>query len=564
MGHSESTPMLLAVTAAALPDRTRKQLLFSRTHVRRIDVAFRVFATLLALGRLRSYLNTARHVGARGLFCHILNFFILKAIALPGIRGIVEREVGKEIAGIEKTMHGDGDPTAIVQLPAKGLPAEEILEKAREMVSKEAEKHKFGAGKSWAGIYHPFTGELADLQNNMWSLHNSTNMLYEGTFPSVRKYEAEIISWVLHLLHGDPAAQGGLLTSGGTESVLLATLAYREQGRQRGIARPRVVAANTSHPAIAKACHYFGMELTKVSVDASTGFALTARAVRPYLSSDVVMIYASAPTFPHGVVDHIEDLGRLASSRGIGLHSDNCLGGILLSYMDLERVSASHQLWDFRAQGVTSISTDVHKYGKASKGVSVVSFRDKALRGLTYVPVSDGCEGLYITNTLQGARGGAVVAQAWATMLHTGHEGYAAMAREHAEVYQKYQEAVSRVPGLRVLCPVHASIVPIASDTYNIYSVASLMSDLGWNLFTGQMPPVMSVCLGESHGSLLSSFEADLRSAVKTLDVEPDFKPKGQAAVYGAMSTTPSALLDRIMRNYADLKVTVKTASSAL
>ena len=269
----------------------------------------------------------------------------------------------------------------------------------------------------------------------------------QGVFPSVRKFEAELISWVLHLLHGK-SNSCGLLTSGGTESVLLAALSYRELGRGRGIATPRVLAANTCHPCIVKACHYFGLKLTKIQVDASTGFALTAAAVKQHITADVVCIYASAPTFPHGVIDHVEDLGQLAKSKGIGLHVDNCLGGILLSFLDSQNLIPGHQLWDFEVDGVTSISVDIHKYGNASKGVSVIAFRDEDLRRLTYVPVTDGCEGLYITPTMQGARGGAVIAQAWATMLSFGHAGYKHFADEIHKSHTRCQEIVTSIPGL--------------------------------------------------------------------------------------------------------------------
>ena len=315
---------------------------------------------------------------------------------------------------------------------------------------------KVGVAKKWAGIYHSPEGDLVNLQNKVWSLYNCSNTLYEGVFPSVRKFEAELISWILNLLHGSPLSCG-LLTSGGTESVLLAALAYRERGRRRGIATPRVLAANTCHPCIVKACHYFGMTLTKIPVNASSGFALTAAAAQPHITGDVVCIYASAPTFPHGVIDHIEDLGHLAKSHGIGLHVDNCLGGILLSYLDALHLTPGHQIWDFRAEGVTSISVDVHKYGNASKGVSVVCFHEPELRGLTYVPVTDGCEGLYVTPTMQGARGGAVIAQAWATMLSFGNDGYERFAADIHGSHLKCQEIVNSIPGL-CLADLNSSI----------------------------------------------------------------------------------------------------------
>ena len=190
----------------------------------------------------------------------------------------------------------------------------------------------------------------------------------------------------------------GLLASGGTEAVLLAALAYREQGRKRGITRPQIVCGVSAHPAIVKACSYFGIELVKVALDPTT-MRLTARNVRPFLTRRTVAIYASAPCFSFGAVDEIEELGKLAKSRGVGLHVDCCLGGVLLSFM--QREGLFKPPWDFVVPGVTTISVDLHKYGYASKGASVTAFRDPALRRLTYVPSADGCEGLYVTPTLQ-------------------------------------------------------------------------------------------------------------------------------------------------------------------
>lgn len=504
--------------------------------------------------------------GLRGMLAHVSKHILAAACSLPYVRSIVDREVGKELAAIEKKMHGNGDSQAMVTLPHEAMSSSEIWHQIRELHAAEASVY-VGVAKKWAGIYHSPDGELVDLQNRVWSLYNCSNTLYEGVFPSVRKFEAELISWVLHLLHADSGSAGstgstssacGLLTSGGTESVLLAALSYRELGLQRGVATPRVLAANTCHPCIVKACHYFGMKLTKIKVDASTGFALTAAAVKRHITSDVVCLYASAPTFPHGVIDHVEDLGRLAESKGIGLHVDNCLGGILLSYLDSQNLTPGHQLWDFRAKGVTSISVDIHKYGNASKGVSVVAFRDQNLRRLTYVPVTDGCEGLYITPTMQGARGGAVIAQAWATMLSFGQAGYEHFAAEIHKSHIRCQEIVNSIPGLFVLCKCHSCIVPVGSNKYNIYAVASVLEEKGWNLATGQNPPYLGICIGERHSQILDSFEEDLRSTVAFLDGNPSYKPAGAAAVYGAMSTTPTAILEEVVKRYVDMRLWVK------
>mmetsp|Transcript_49385 Transcript_49385/g.105089 ORF Transcript_49385/g.105089 Transcript_49385/m.105089 type:complete len:576 (-) Transcript_49385:155-1882(-) len=563
----ELRAVLVAAAAALAPEPVHQRVLLQLRRWGvvvhgRWQLSLQLFGLAFIWPVLRQLLLQWRHAGIRGFVSMVFSKLVASIVELPIIRGVVRKELSKEIVAIENKILGNGDPTARVCLPKDSVPSHQIKGELEELMRQEHEQKSGTGGKQWAGIYHESHGPLVDLQNQVWSMYNSTNTLYEGVFPSIRKFEAELVSWVLHLVHGDPEAGGGLLTSGGTESVLLGALAYRELGRSRGIEVPRIIAANTCHPAIVKACHYFGMSLTKVPVDASTGFALSARAVRPYLAGDVVCIYASAPTFPHGVVDQIEDLAALATSQGIGLHVDNCLGGILLSFLDRLHLS-SHQMWDFRVPGVTSISVDIHKYGNASKGASVVVFANKALRRLTYVPVCDGCEGLYVTSSMQGARGGAIIAQAWATMLHFGESGYLAFAKEIHELHSAYQDIITSIPQLRVLCPCHACIIPIVADRLNIYVIASLMEERGWNLFTGQHPPVMSICIGELHKHTKAAFEADLREAVELAESSPELRPHGAAAVYGAASTTPAVLLKEVIRQYVDVKLSVKQQPSS-
>jgi len=351
-------------------------------------------------------------------------------------------------------------------------------------------------------------------------------------------------------MHGRHGHECGLLTSGGTESVLLAVLAHRQRDPKR---RPEVVAANTAHPAVHKACHYFGLKLVTVPVGPSTGFALTPAAARRALSADTVLLYASAPTFPHGVVDDIAGLGALAEEWGVGLHVDNCLGGVLLSFA--EGVAP----FDFRVRGVTSMSVDLHKYGGASKGASAVLFKNTALRQATYVPLMHGCEGLYITPTIQGARGGAVIAQAWATVLFHGQDGYREMAQRVAEAQARFAAVVDKTEGVKVLVTGTHSILPITntSPSVCIYKVASMLETRGWNLFTGQHPSTLCVCLSEKHLELADAFETDFAWAVAEVAAGRG-KTSGAAAVYGAMKSAPEAVIRQILLRYQDMQMTVK------
>ena len=252
---------------------------------------------------------------------------------VPGVETFVQGEVKKELSGIENEMHGDGDVNAIIRLPEKGTPSGKLKQSIE--ASRKTDPFIANGGKLWAGIYHEAENELTDLQAKVWELFNTSNALYPKEFPSLRKMEAEVISMTVGLVHGHECGAVGLLSSGGTESVLLAALAYREQGRKRGIRDPQIICGISAHPAITKACHYFGIELVKAPLDPKT-MRLTARTVRPLLSRRTVAIYASAPCFSFGVVDDVASLGALAQRHGVGLHVDNCLGGFLLSFMQRE------------------------------------------------------------------------------------------------------------------------------------------------------------------------------------------------------------------------------------
>lgn len=482
----------------------------------------------------------------RGLIKPILSRVIAGARKVPGVGGVVQGELAKEVASIEKNLLGDGDADAISALPVTGLNASEVTQRLSTLKGKDMSDAE--AKHPWAGIYHPTGTGLSELQLSAIKLYYETNMLFPGVFPSLRKLEAEATAMAVSLVHG----KCGLLASGGTESILIATLAYREKGRTMGIEDPEVICCRTAHPAIEKACHYFGLRL--IQLEQGPHHELQPSAVRKAITSKTVMVYASAPTFPHGVVDPIEELGPLCKEKNIGLHVDNCLGGIYLSF--LSKNGDFKRKWDFQVPGVTSMSVDLHKYGGAAKGASVVAFSNEELRRLTYVPVA-GLE-FYVTPTLQGSRGGAPVAAAWATLMHIGESGYKEQAQNLWAVHQKISAAVAKIKGLKLVLQSDACIVPIEGDGVNIFAVASKMEDHGWNLFTARDPNCVCLCYGEQHVQSADTFIKDLEASTAEVLANPNEKVKGDAAVYSAASVLPDDVLKEVMRSYCDIKMTVK------
>ena len=475
--------------------------------------------------------------------------------AIPAVSRLIDDAVKDELSGIEKDLLGDGDASALISLPPKGR--SDVLQLCTAL--HDDDSFVKYAGKLWGGIYHDPSSKLTKLQADVWRLYNTSNALYPKEFGSLRKMEAELLSMTVGLIHGHEIGACGLLASGGTEAILLAVLAYREHGRvHRGITSPQIVCGLSAHPALTKACAYFGVELIKAPLDPHT-MKLTSKAVRPLITSNTVAIYASAPCFTFGAVDEIEELGKLAKAYNIGLHVDNCLGGYLLSFMSMEGLYT--RPWDFSVEGVTTISIDLHKYGFTSKGASVCAFRSPQLRRLTYVPSADGCEGLYVTPTIQGSRSGATIAAAWATLVHMGEDGYRKAACELTAAQEALKDAVRSIKGIQLCGDPTLAIVAINGvDGLNVYALATLLEKRGWGLFTGQKPPTLSVPVGERTPHLLKSLITDLRECVAYLLANPTTKPEGNAAVYGAAASIPDVILEEVMRGYVDIKLSVKPA----
>ena len=558
------TPQMGAFVSSHAPPPPSPPPLSMATDAARNAVLALTFERLLLIillqHVLREMLSCWRREGLVGLYKHVVGgAFAFASAVVPGVASTVAKEVDAVLAGLEKDLHGDGDLHALLEIPRKGWSSDEVERKACALLDAEVAKAN---GKKWAGIYHAGGSELSRLQGRVWSAFVDTNTLYPTVFPSLRKFEAEIVSMTLSIVHGHEVGACGLLASGGSEAILLAALAYREFARVRGMnGKPQIICSLSAHPALLKACHYFGIELIKVAIEPET-MQLRAAAVAQHITPRTVAIYASAPSFSHGVVDPIEELGALAVSRNIGLHVDNCLGGYLLSYMQREGLYSAP--FDFAVRGVTSMSVDVHKYGCANKGASVACFRDPALRRATYVPSAEGCEGLYVTPTLQGSRSGATIAAAWATIVHLGDDGYARMARDITACHTKIKANVRAMAPLRLCCDADATVVPICSDGINVYALASLLEERGWGVFTGQKPPTLTIPVGEQTPAYVDDLLADLRECLAYLIAHPECKASGNAAVYGAAAKMPSELLETILRGYVDIKMSVKPAQDAV
>ena len=420
------------------------------------------------------------------------------------------------------------------KIPTNGIQRQELLDRMAEMKKGDLD---WEGGKTFSLVYHGGEEHLR-LLREAYNLYIAENLLNPMAFKSLKRMESEVVRMTAGMLHaGDDAV--GSMTSGGTESILLAAKTYRERARRKKpwIRRPEMLVAATVHVAFEKAAEYFGLRFVKVPV--GDDFRVDPAAVRRRINRNTVMIAASAPQFPQGVVDPIVELGQVARDKKIPLHVDACIGGFILPW--LEKLGHTVPVWDFRAEGVTSISADVHKYGYASKGASTLIFKDMSYMRDQFFISTDWTGGIYASPNMQGTRAGGAVAAAWAAMKYMGEDGYLEMAASAMATTQKYIAGVAAIPGLRVLGPPDATLVAIASDDpeLDIYVVADLLEAKGWAPDRQQYPASLHVTLTSNHEAVIDQYLEDLVQAVDHARAHPELRGEGKAPMYGMMAKAP-------------------------
>ncbi|WP_329037294.1 aminotransferase class V-fold PLP-dependent enzyme [Streptomyces sp. NBC_00178] len=403
-----------------------------------------------------------------------------------------------------------------------GRPATEVLAELRAL--READAPTRG-GRTFAYVYDAGLEGLDELAADAYTAFATVNALDPTVFPSVARLENDLVAAVAALL-GAPGAQG-TFTSGGTESILLAVKTARDHGRaERGITEPRMVLPSTAHAAFHKAAAYLGVEPFVVPVDPVT-FRADAEAMAAALDDRTVLVVASTPSYAHGVIDPVAGIAAAAAARGVLCHVDACIGGWILPY--LRRAGREVQPFDLSVPGVTSLSVDLHKYGYADKGASVVLYRDAALRRYQYFAHA-GWPGYPVVNpTVQGTKSGGLLAQAWAVLQHVGEEGYTALAGRVGEASDRLLAGLRSIDGVRVLGDPAAGLVAFtvagredgAPDLSLLLHLADEMRELGWYLqpqlsFDG-LPPNLHLTLTPATvgqvGPLLDDLTAALAKA---------------------------------------------------
>ncbi|MGB3437547.1 MAG: aminotransferase class V-fold PLP-dependent enzyme [Actinophytocola sp.] len=355
------------------------------------------------------------------------------------------------------------------------MPAEQVLDELRALRAGDLPTH---GGHTLAYVYDSGLAGLDDLAARAHALASSANGLDPTAFPSLLRMENDIVATAAALLGGGQATVGSV-TSGGTESCMLAVHAARSARPE--IDRPRIVLASTAHAAFHKAAHYFGVEAVTVPVDPAT-FRADPAAMADAIDDRTVLVVVSAPSYAHGVLDPVPEIAAAAAERGVRCHVDACIGGWVLPYF--RALGEPVPDFDLSVPGVTSLSVDLHKYAYCPKGTSVLLHADAALRRTQFFASAAWPGYTMLNSTMQSTRSGGPLAAAWAVLNHLGDNGYRSLAEQTLSSVRTLRSGIDGIEGLRVQGDPRSTLLSVVADddTFDVFTVADEMTERGWYL----------------------------------------------------------------------------------
>jgi glutamate/tyrosine decarboxylase-like PLP-dependent enzyme len=349
------------------------------------------------------------------------------------------------------------------------------MEYARSVEEVLSELNEVAAGDGAWGYGRAFTyvfdgPDLESLTSEAMRMFAGSNGLDPTAFPSFLKFENDLVAFARSILHGDAEVVGSA-TSGGTESIILATKAARDAARARGLSgEPNMVVPITGHAAFHKAAAFLDIEIRTTAVD--DGFRAVPEAVEEAMDDNTVLVVASAPSYTHGVVDPVAALGEIAHEAGCWFHVDACVGGMVLPFLD------EAPAFDFSIATIDSISVDLHKYGYTPKGASLVLYRNADRRSHQFFATA-AWTGYPVANaTVQSTKSGAPLAAAWAAVQRLGVAGYRRLAGEAWQATQELLERIGPSSAITVVAEPDGPLLAVSS--VDVFTHAARMKERGW------------------------------------------------------------------------------------
>ncbi|POW07220.1 hypothetical protein PSTT_08442 [Puccinia striiformis] len=491
------------------------------------------------------FISSYRHLRARG-------FGFKCALRVPSIHRKVTSQLDDASADMEKKLAPKG-PGIVrwLELPQEGKSSEWLTDELQSL--SELPSSNWQSGKVSGTVYHGGE-ELEQVISSAMNKYIISNPLHPDVFPGVRKMEAEVVKMVLELFNA-PSEAGGTVTSGGTESILMACKSYRDWARDvKGITEPEMIAPNSIHAAFPKAAHYFGIKIHYIPVDVKTRRVDIAR-VKRAINANTVMLCGSAPNYPDGAIDDITALGKLAKRYNLGLHVDCCLGSFLVPFVEKCGFEMSHLIFGMGShQKATTeqrngVNTNIWFSRPGPEGCSTeeISIVDLNLNSTTFASPS-----------IAGSRPGSIIAGTWAALMYMGKDGYLESCRSIVGAAKKLEKAIrEEIPELEVLGKPLVSVVAFKDKKgmgVNIYQLGDYLGSKGWHLVALQFPPALHIACTKPTTTAIDTLIQDLKEGVATVKGDKDGGKGDMVTLYGlgSSSAVGPGLVGDLAKRYLD------------
>jgi glutamate/tyrosine decarboxylase-like PLP-dependent enzyme len=328
--------------------------------------------------------------------------------------------------------------------------------------------------------------------------------------------QSDVLSMVGPWLGADKDS-AGFMTSGGTESILMVVKAARDQfAATNRSTSPNIVLPTSAHAAFEKACHYFGVESRRSEV--GPDWRADVEAMERLIDSNTILLVASAPQYPQGVIDDVTSIAALAMKHGVNCHVDACMGGVTLAY--LEKLGHAIQPWNLLVPGVTSISVDLHKYGYTSKGASVVMYRNKQLRSHQGFFTDNWLGGMYASSGVLGTKSGGAIASAWAVLCHLGDDGYTRLTDHARQATEKLADHITAHEHLVLRGYPDSTLISFGAtdpSKLNVFAVADELRRRDWYVDRQTPPDSLHCTVSAVHRNTMDTFIVDLDASINTV-----------------------------------------------
>ena len=385
-------------------------------------------------------------------------------------------------------------------------------------------------GRAFSLAYHAGAEALA-VAEEAYRRFSGENALSTDAFPSLKQIQAEVVAMAGVWLGATPSS-AGFMTSGGTESILMAVKAARDRLlAERQIRQPNMVMPTSAHAAFAKAGAYFGVEVRRVAV--GSDWRADVAAMQSQVDKNTVLIVGSAPQYPQGVVDDIVGIAKIATDAQINCHVDACMGGVTLAY--LQRLGENIAPWNLQVPGVSSISVDLHKFGYTSKGASVIMYASKHLRSFQGFVTDDWLGGVYGSSGVLGTKSGGSMASAWAVMHFLGDDGYLRLTRQAREATLQLATVIRNTPELVLRAEPESTLLCFGAQdpsALNVFAVADELSKRGWYVDRQTPPDSLHCTVNAIHHDKIDWFARDMHESVS---IALDQKTSGSVGTYGTV-----------------------------